>query len=251
VGIQTCERPTLPAVSARDFELTPLLQDQLLLQAYALADIEANYEIERIRAWRFRKVSEYMRRLNEDALFSAAACRERYDALIQGTACIPSDLDDDPAARRAEMAAYRTAREQTRAKEQAENDAKAAAEAKRKVDAKSLKAQKAQDLVTKRRQQEADKAKRAAERAEKAKHRAARAKEKQDERARRVAQVVKQKQAKEAEKLAAKKKKKKEEVKTGSKNTVKRRKVTTGAGTGAVGDGNKDSDEMVEMESEK
>jgi len=51
-----------------------------------------------------------MRRLNKDALFSALACRERYNAIIEGTARIPTEVDDDPDARRAEMENFRMTR---------------------------------------------------------------------------------------------------------------------------------------------
>jgi flagellar biosynthesis GTPase FlhF len=150
-------------------------QDTTLLQAYALADIEVNYEIERTRAWRFRKVSEYMRRLNKDALFSANACRERYNALIEGKARIPSEVDDDPEARRAEMAARRRECEKARLEEETEKEAQAALKKKRKQEAAAQSAQKAEELANKRMAKEADKAERVKQKAEKAQERAQRA----------------------------------------------------------------------------
>ncbi|USP73748.1 hypothetical protein yc1106_01022 [Curvularia clavata] len=167
-------------------------EDKLLLQAYALADIEINYEIERIRAWRFRKVSDHMRRLNKNALFSANACRERYNALVEGTARIPTALDDDPEARRVEMEAYRVAREKSRHKEQTEQALKEAAKAKLKAEKKSHKAQKAKESANKRARRAEEKAQRAAQRAEKAKIRAARAREVQESKAHRKAQITKE-----------------------------------------------------------
>ncbi|KAI4928111.1 uncharacterized protein J4E92_005593 [Alternaria infectoria] len=149
--------------------------DELLVQSYALADIEVNYELERIRAWRFRKVSDYMRRLNKNALFSAKACRNRYNELVEGTARIPTDMDDDPDARRMEMEEFRMMREKTRIKEQADKDALEAAEAKIKNDARVLNAQKAEEIAEKRQAKEQAKAHRAMTRAAQAQIRLARA----------------------------------------------------------------------------
>ena len=145
------------------------------MQSYALADIEVNYELERIRAWRFRKVSDYMRRLNKNALFSAKACRNRYNELVEGTARIPTDMDDDPDARRMEMEEFRMMREKTRIKEQADKDALEAAEAKIKNDARVLNAQKAEEIAEKRQAKEQAKAHRAMTRAAQAQIRLARA----------------------------------------------------------------------------
>ncbi|KAL1800409.1 hypothetical protein ACET3X_000751 [Alternaria dauci] len=174
--------------------------DELLIQAYALADIEVNYEIERIRAWRFRKVSEYMRRLNRDALFSALACRERYNAIMEGTARIPTEVDDDPDARRAEMENFRMTREKTRNEEKAKQDALEAAEAKAKDEARFRNAQKAEDIANKRANKESEKARRAMTRAAQAQIRAARAMENVNNKAQRNAQLKNQKKTPETKK---------------------------------------------------
>jgi hypothetical protein len=181
------------------------LQDELLIQAHALADIEINYEIERIRAWRFRKVSEYMRRLNKDTLFSAKACRERYNALTDGTARIPTEMDDDPDTRRAEIEAYRISRETVRNADKAKKDAEEAAEAKAKHEARAKNAQKAEEVAGKRASKEAEKAQRAMTRAAQAQIRAQRAIENQNAKALRNNQIKKQKDAQEKKKRAANK----------------------------------------------
>jgi hypothetical protein len=165
------------------------------MQAYALADIEVNYEIERVRAWRFKKVSEYMRRLKKDALFSATACRERYSALIEGTARIPTDMDDNPENRRMELETYRVAREEIRVKEQDEKDAQEATERKAKDEARILNAQKAEEVAFKRQKIEDEKAARAVKRAAAAQVRRARAGENATAKAARNAQIQKQKVA--------------------------------------------------------
>jgi len=165
------------------------------MQAYALADIEVNYEIERMRAWRFRKVSEYMRRLNKDGLFSETACRERYNALTEGTARIPTELDDDPDTRRLELENYRVTREEARNKEQAIKDAKEAAERKAKEEAKIKNAQKAEEIAHKRQLKEQEKAQRAMQRATAAQVRSQRAAENTAAKVARNAQIKKQEAA--------------------------------------------------------
>ncbi|CAN9101035.1 unnamed protein product [Alternaria alternata] len=177
---------------------------RLLLQAHALADIEINYEIERIRAWRFRKVSEYMRRLNKDALL-ALACRERYNAIIEGTARIPTEVDDDPDARRAEMENFRMTREKTRNEEKAKQDALEAAEAKAKNETRFRNAQKAEDIANKRANKESEKAHRAMTRAAQAQIRAARAIENVNAKSQRNAQLKNQKKVRETKKPVANK----------------------------------------------
>ncbi|RMZ71596.1 Nucleotide-binding alpha-beta plait [Pyrenophora seminiperda CCB06] len=177
--------------------------DKLLVQAYALADIETNYEVERVRAWRFRKVSDYMRRLNPEALFSATACRERYNSLMTSVAQIPTEEDDDPNTRRVELETYRTRREQIRTEEKAERDAKEAAEAKAKHEARSRNAQKAEESASKNALMEADKAKRAMARAASAQMRANRALQNSAAKTERNTQIKKQKRSQEPKEPAA------------------------------------------------
>lgn len=163
------------------------------MQSFALADIEINYEVERIRAWRFRKVSEYMRHLNKDSLFSATACRERYNAIIEGTARIPTEMDDDPDARREEMEAFRESREEKRSRDQKEKEAREAVARKSKEEAKSINAQKAEESAKNRAARESEKAQRAMQRAAAAQLRAQRAAENENAKAQRNAQLKKQK----------------------------------------------------------
>jgi hypothetical protein len=175
-------------------ETNARIQDQILIQAYALANIEVNYEIERIHAWRFRKVAEYMRRLRKDALFSATACRERYSALIEGTARIPSEVADDPEASRGELAALRKEREKARLDEEAKKSTQAALQKRRKDEAAAHAAQRAEEAANKRAAKEAEKADRARKRAEKAQEKAQNAlrvqKDKQERHSRAKKQAV-------------------------------------------------------------
>jgi flagellar biosynthesis GTPase FlhF len=198
------------------------------MQAYALADIEVNYEVERIRAWRYKKVSEYMRRLNKDALYSANACRERYDVLIGGMARIPTEMDDDPDTRRVELENYRQARQELREKEQAEKDAKEAKERKAKDEARTRNAQKAEETAFKRQQKEEEKAQRAMQRAAQAQVRSQRAKENSNAKAQRNAQLKKQKEV--GEKKASRAKSKTTTAPASNPNdtlTVPNDKITT------------------------
>lgn len=150
------------------------------MRAYDLADIEIRSEIERLRAWRFRKVAEHMRRLSKDTMFSANACRDRYVSLIDGTAVIPIDEDDDPVARRAEME-HRYA--ELEAKEEAEIKAKMEKEAEElrsKAEAEARHAQWAADTAARRSAAEQAKAVRDENRAAKAKVRKQRSLEKEN-----------------------------------------------------------------------
>ncbi|KAF2997671.1 hypothetical protein E8E13_005928 [Curvularia kusanoi] len=165
--------------------------DQLLVQAYALADIEVSYEVERVRAWRFRKVSEYMRRLNKDSMFSANACRTRYTQLMAGTAVIPCAVSDDPDARRLELDSFRTSNEAVRAKEASEQHTRSTMEKAVKDSAKIKKAQKAEEIANKRAQLEQEKADRAMQRAAAAQLRSQKAAENMKARAQRNAQIMK------------------------------------------------------------
>jgi hypothetical protein len=180
--------------------------DVLLLQAYELANIEVNYEIERIRAWRFRKVSEYMRRLNKDALFSAKACTERYQGLMDGTAKIPSELDDDPQKRMQEMEAFRLEREAIREAERQEKEEKVARERKIKEEARMRNAQKAEEASIRQRAKLDARAEKAMQRAAQSQLKAQRARENEINRKLQMEQLNKEKMEEEE----AKKRKHKE-----------------------------------------
>ncbi|KAJ4305517.1 hypothetical protein N0V90_001048 [Kalmusia sp. IMI 367209] len=142
-----------------------LQDDRLLLRAYDLADIEIAYEIERLRAWRFKKAAEWMRRINKESVFSAKACHERYSALLDGTAAIPCDQDDNPDARHAAMAQFRDEREATREQKQAEKDHKEAEIQRIKEEAQARQAKKAAETATKRAIEANEKANRSMQRA--------------------------------------------------------------------------------------
>jgi hypothetical protein len=146
-----------------------------------------------------------MRRLNKDALFSALACRERYNSIMEGTARIPTEIDDDPGARRADMEEFRMTREKTRNEEKAKQDVQDAAEAKAKSDTKSRNAQKAEEIANKRAAKESEKAHRAMARAAQAQIRAARAIDNVNTKAQRNTQLKNQKKDREAKKPAANK----------------------------------------------
>jgi hypothetical protein len=138
------------------------------MRAYELADIDIRYEIERARAWRFRKVSDYMRRLNKTAIFSANACSDRYIGLVNGTAKIPMDLDDDPLARRAEMDAFIAMREKERNAERAAKEKKEEDARRIKENAKVRQAKKSAAIAARRDNLQKEKANRAVLRATKA-----------------------------------------------------------------------------------
>ncbi|KAF2735069.1 hypothetical protein EJ04DRAFT_563724 [Polyplosphaeria fusca] len=93
--------------------------DKHLMEAYERANIEIQGQIEKLKSQRFVKVAEHMRRLDKFSMFSAHACGQRYQKLLNGTAAIPSDITDDPEARRKKLLAARTKFLEVRMEEQA------------------------------------------------------------------------------------------------------------------------------------
>ena len=95
-----------------------LLQDDVLLTAFVKANEKVMSEHERIQ----KKLWEYTaQEVNRDVTqprFSAKACRDRYDALHNGTARVPPELDDDPEARKRERDARLAAYEVRKRKEE-------------------------------------------------------------------------------------------------------------------------------------
>ncbi|KAF2852376.1 hypothetical protein T440DRAFT_421304 [Plenodomus tracheiphilus IPT5] len=196
--IRLAQAANVDFLLAEGYKEWEIEDDNLLMQAYAIADIETNYEVERIRAWRFRKVSEYMRRLNKDALFSATACRDRFDTITSGTAAIPTEEDDDPNARRTEREAFCFAREEVRNKEKVEKDAQEAIELKAKEDAKAAHAQRSEEVANRIADKEEATAQRLMKRAATAQIRAQKAAANRIAKTQRNHQIRKQKAAAEA-----------------------------------------------------
>lgn len=173
------------------------------MRAYDLADMSIREEIERIRAWRFRKVAEFMRHLNKGCMFSANACRERYAGLVDGTAKIPIELDDNPEARIAERNAFILERQRAREAEEAEKAKKEAAECKVKEEAKARQSEKAAATAARRAEANQKKAERAAKRAAKAQERAQRSEANKLAREQRAARIQAEKDERERKKREA------------------------------------------------
>ncbi|KAF2803763.1 uncharacterized protein BDZ99DRAFT_467894 [Mytilinidion resinicola] len=141
--------------------------DVLLMKAKDLADAEIEDTIKRLRSKRFDKVSDYMHKLNPEAIFSKKACKERYIGLVNGTASIPIDLDDNPQKRREELQAYQESREKAREIAKKEKVAKDEAERQAVEAAKLVHAEKAAEAARKRQLNAEYKARREQEKAEK------------------------------------------------------------------------------------
>ncbi|OCL03743.1 hypothetical protein AOQ84DRAFT_302229 [Glonium stellatum] len=77
-------------------------EDELLASAMNKAQNEISDEIEKLYATFFEGVAKNMRKEDAQVNFSAQACKNRWTALIDGTALIPTELDDDPERRRKE-----------------------------------------------------------------------------------------------------------------------------------------------------
>lgn len=71
----------------------------MLIIAYHVASDRVEDEIRVIKERRFQFVAQEMANLNPSSAFSAKACRERFISITNGTALIPTSLDDDPAQR--------------------------------------------------------------------------------------------------------------------------------------------------------
>ncbi len=168
------------------------------MQAFALADIEVSYEVERARASRFRKVAEYMRRLDGDSLYSAKACLERYQSVTDGTARIPTAMDDNPEEARADLDAFRATRKAARAEELKAKEDEEASKQKIHDQLMAQRARKAADQANKRVQKEIENAERANKLAKEAQARANAAKKSQTTVAERNAKLEKEKAAKKA-----------------------------------------------------
>ncbi|KAF2473103.1 uncharacterized protein BDR25DRAFT_128669 [Lindgomyces ingoldianus] len=180
-----------------------LEDDKILLAAFELADIDINNEMEQVRSRRFHKVSTFMRKLNKDAIFSSKACKDRYQALMAGTATIPIDEDgpDNQIVRRMEMEAFRESRERIReedckAKERKIEEKRRARDAER-----SRVIQRQQEVVRAREEKAREKAERAAQ---KIADNQARIQRMQDEKEAKVKQREQIKERKAAEEAAAK-----------------------------------------------
>lgn len=83
------------------------------------AQTEITDEIEKLYATFFEGVAKHMRKADVQVNFSAQACKDRWAALIDGTALIPTELDDDLERRSKENEARKEMRErQTLQKEE-------------------------------------------------------------------------------------------------------------------------------------
>jgi hypothetical protein len=155
-----------PIHSRLDFKLTQI-QDLLLMKAKEMADREIQETIVRTRAKRFGKVALNMYKLNQEAIFSDKACKERYIGLINGTAAIPIELDDNPQKRREELLAYQQSREKAREKATKEIEEKAEAARQAAEASKLLQAERAAEAAAKRQRDAEYKARRELEKSQK------------------------------------------------------------------------------------
>ncbi|KAI9661153.1 MAG: hypothetical protein M1821_009480 [Bathelium mastoideum] len=134
-------------------------EDEILVKAYHRAARQVEHEVEKAQDKLWRYTSDLLRRERAASRYSPRACKQRYEALLNGTARIPPELDDDPAARAAERQAKIEAKQrekdkQERQKKELERRAKLEAERKeqqRKEEAAKRKARKEQEALEKKR----------------------------------------------------------------------------------------------------
>jgi hypothetical protein len=73
------------------------------MHAFNLAEKKLEWSLKQVRDRRWRMVSDCLRKLMINSQYGPEACQERYVALMDGTAYIPAEMDDDPAGRFAEL----------------------------------------------------------------------------------------------------------------------------------------------------
>ncbi|KAK6005446.1 hypothetical protein QM012_007088 [Aureobasidium pullulans] len=115
-----------------DEELTDwhLGEDELLEEAYEIADKKFQIELEKLEQKRWTWTAQNLNKRLPRERFSAKACRQRHEARRNGTARCPPEIDPDPEARQREreerIAAYKLRKE-----DEAKRDAIEAEEKKR------------------------------------------------------------------------------------------------------------------------
>ncbi|KAF2761308.1 hypothetical protein EJ05DRAFT_497860 [Pseudovirgaria hyperparasitica] len=111
--------------------------DEELMKAYQKVNEEIYAAFKRIRDKRFRMVATAMRKEVPTSKYSAKACYDRYNGLVNGTACIPVDVHDEPERVKTERDARVAAAENERRKNLA-------------LEAAAIKKQEAQEATAKR-----------------------------------------------------------------------------------------------------
>ncbi|KAL9096624.1 MAG: hypothetical protein Q9165_001111 [Trypethelium subeluteriae] len=80
-------------------------EDEVLVKSYHRAERQIQQEIEKARDKLWRYTSDLLRHECPTSRYSPRACKERYEALLDGTARVPPELDENPEARAAERLA--------------------------------------------------------------------------------------------------------------------------------------------------
>lgn len=153
----------------------------MLLDAYTRAKTRVEEELQKVNQKFYRYVAQDINKLASRPRFSARACRDRYQALADGTARMPPEMDPDPESRQREREQrlveykHRKAVEAKRLKEEAEKlklenskkaqaknasrlrrEAQAKERAARKQDEANFKASRAAAVAMKRNQRKAN-----------------------------------------------------------------------------------------------
>ncbi|KAF1987200.1 hypothetical protein K402DRAFT_462917 [Aulographum hederae CBS 113979] len=74
-------------------------EDEILIEAMAKAEEVMKSRIQKITDRRFRYVADALHNIKPSVIYSPKACEKRYYEVMNGTAKIPPELDDDPAKR--------------------------------------------------------------------------------------------------------------------------------------------------------
>ena len=113
--------------------LTQLKQDERLEQAVKAIDEKIEKEMKKLQAKKWAEVALHVADLIQKKKYTPKLCHERYDALMDGTALKPIELDSDQEGRRemrnARRSTNRRLREEAAAAAEFEEQQKAAAKA--------------------------------------------------------------------------------------------------------------------------
>ena len=141
------------------------MQDDHLVEAFKRAERRVQREMETIRNRRFYYVANEILQIEPEKAFSPKACRERYVGLVNGTASIPIELDDNPQEREKERNDRIEQRRRSREDEQAAALAQQEQSMMKAKAAQVIKANAREEASAMKAKKLADKAKKAADRA--------------------------------------------------------------------------------------
>ena len=134
-------------------------QDEHLVASFDAVEQKLDAEMQKLKDKKWKDVSNSLAERLRKKKYTANACKERYEALQEGNALLPIELDEDQAGRQAMREQRIAAAKAARAEEMAATIRVEEEKKKRMMTKKQLKAAQDQEKVQKRLEAEKDKAK--------------------------------------------------------------------------------------------